>query len=103
MSDSKTVHTKEQFVASVREATFVPRRDLDMLFVLADVVHRRYTHAWLVPSPVFADFAKVRNNGIRRFSASLKPASNDQWVPYRLSPTELPQTVLARLTELAEA
>lgn len=100
---AKTVRTKERFVAFVREATFVPRDDLDMLFVLADVVHGRYTDAWLVPSPVFAGLAKVRNNGTRRFSASLKPASQDQWVPYRRSPTELPLAVLARLTELAEA
>jgi len=102
MSDSKTVRTKEQFVAFVREATFVPRNDLDMLFVLADVVHGRYTTAWLVPSPVFAALAKVRTNGTRRFSASLKPASQDQWAAYRLSPTELPLTVLERLSELAE-
>jgi len=72
-----------------------------MLVVLADVAHGRYTQAWLVPSPVFDQLAKVRNNETRRFSASLKPGSHDQWVPYRLSPTELPQAVLARLEELA--
>src|SRR5450759_1455333 len=102
MSDSKTVRTKAQFVAFVREATFAPRNDLDMLFVLADVVQGRYTAAWLVPSPVFAELAKVRSNGTRRFSASLKPASKDQCAAYRLSPTELPLTVLERLSQLAE-
>jgi hypothetical protein len=73
-----------------------------MLFVLADVVHGRYTTAWLVPSLAFADLAKVRSNRTRRFSASLKPACKDQWVAYRLSPTELPIAVLDRLSELAE-
>jgi hypothetical protein len=100
MSDSKTVRTKEQFVAFVREATFTPRADLDMLFVLADVTQGRYSKAWLVPSVVFADKTKVRSNHTRRFSASLKLASRDQWSAFRLEPEDLPVAVLDRLAQL---
>ena len=63
MSDSKTVRTKQRFIAMVREATFTPRDDLAMLFVLADVVEGRYTTAWLVPSKEFASRAQVRSDG----------------------------------------
>jgi len=52
-----------------------------MLFVLADVVYGRYTQAWLVPSPVFDQLAKVRNNETRRFSASLKPGATINGCP----------------------
>jgi hypothetical protein len=103
MSDSKTVRTKKQFVAFVREATFTPRSDLDKLFVLADVVEGRYTTAWLVPSTVFAELAKVRSNGTRRFSASLKDGTKDQWAAYRLSPQELPLKLLSCLGELGKS
>jgi len=100
MSDSKTVRTKDRFVASVREATFTPRRDLDMLFVLADVTEGRYTKTWLIPSTVFAGKTKLRNNQTRRFSASLKATSQDQRTEFRLEPAELPNAILDRLAEL---
>ena len=35
-----------------------------------------------------------------RFSASMKPESKDQWVPFRLTALELPRRVLVRLAEL---
>lgn len=101
MSDSKTVRTKGQFVTSVREATFSARPDLEMLFVLADVIKGRYTKAWLVPSSIFAARTEVRANHTRRFSASLKATSKDQWSEFRLEPAELPVAILGRLDELA--
>jgi hypothetical protein len=100
MSDSKTVRTKERFVTSVREATFSARRDLDMLFVLADVTEGRYTKAWLVPSAIFASRTKVRANQTRRFSASVKATTKDQWSEFRLEPSELPTAILDRLAGL---
>lgn len=94
MSDSKTVRTKQRFIAMVREATFVPRTDLAMLFVLADVAEGRYTTAWLVPSEEFASRAKVRSDGKRRFVASLKLDTKDQWVSFRHSAATLPAEIL---------
>jgi len=99
MSDSKTVRTKGRFVALVREATFAPREDLAMLFVLADVTEGRYTTAWLVPSIDFA--AKTSgslNKERRRFSGSVKPGTRDRWVGYRHTPATLPAEILRTLT-----
>ncbi len=100
-TDSKQVRDKARFGAVVRESTFAPRDDLDMLFVVADAAEGRYTTAWLVPSPVFAEKAHLRANGTRRFVASLKPHSNDQWRPYRLEREELPSALLSRLQTIA--
>lgn len=98
MSDSKTVRTKQRFIAMVREATFTPRDDLAMLFVLAEVVEGRYTTAWLVPSKEFASRAQVRSDGKRRFVASVKPDTKDQWVSFRHNAATLPAEVLRILT-----
>jgi len=98
MSDSKTVRTKQRFIAMVREATFAPRADLAMLFVLADVAKGQYTTAWLVPSEEFACRAKVRSDGKRRFVASLKPDTKDQWVSFRHTAATLPAEILRILT-----
>ena len=102
-TDSKQLRDKARFGAVVREATFAPRDDLDMLFVVADAVEGRYKTAWLVPSPVFAEKAHLRANGTRRFVASVKPDSNDKWRPYRLEREELPGALLSRLRTIAGA
>jgi hypothetical protein len=99
MSDSKRV-SGGSFVAFVRDATFQPRPDLDMLFVAVDVQQGAYTTAWLVPSTDFAAGTSVNGRGRRRFYASLNEASTARWASYRLTPAQLPQHILARLAEL---
>lgn len=100
MSDSKRIQS-EGFVAFVRSQTFVPRDDLDMLFVAIDVVHGIVMKAWLVPSKDYADaLGEPNSRGRYRFSASMKDASNDRWKPYRLEAAELPRAVLQRLEQL---
>lgn len=99
-TDSKQVRDKARFGA-VREATFTPRDDLDMLFVVADAAEGRHKAAWLVPSPIFAEKARLRANGTRRFVASLKPDSKDHWQPYRLEREDLPGAILQRLQTIA--
>lgn len=94
------VRNRSQFVAQVRDATFAARRDLDMLFVLVDPDQGRQVATWLVPSTEFAQLAPARANGKRRFSASVKPTSKDQWSGYRLAPAELASAVLERLATL---
>jgi hypothetical protein len=42
----------------------------------------------------------MTSNGTYRFRASLKPDTQDQWRPWRLTPAQLPGAVLRRLTEL---
>jgi len=100
MSDSKRIRS-EGFVAFVRSQTFVPRDDLDMLFVAIDVVHGIVMKAWLVPSKAYAaTLGEPNSRGRYRFSASLKDGSNDRWKPYRLAAHELPPAVLRRLEQL---
>jgi hypothetical protein len=102
MSDSKRLQSGA-FVAFVRDQTFAPRPDLDMLFLGVDVPTGAYTHAWLVPSEAFGAGTTVNGQGRRRFYASLNEASAARWATYRLTPAELPQRILARLAELDSA
>lgn len=100
MSDSKRVQAGS-FLAFVRSQTFRPRRDLDLLFVHVEVTEARLLTAWLIPSADFAAMAGTPNSrGRLRFSASLKPDSQDRWRKYRLEPAELAPRVLERLDEL---
>jgi hypothetical protein len=100
MSDSKRIQS-EGFVAFVRSQTFVPRENLDMLFVAIDVTHGIVMKAWLVPSKVYAEsLGNPNSKGRYRFTASMKDGSNDRWRQYRLEAHELPQAVLRRLEQL---
>ncbi len=100
MSDSKRVQD-EGFIAFVRSQTFVPRDDLDMLFVAIDVTQGIVMKAWLVPSKIYAStLGEPNNRGRYRFGASMKDGSNDRWKPYRLEAHELPPAVLRRLRQL---
>jgi hypothetical protein len=100
MSDGALANTG-RVQANVREATFRPRRDLDMLFVVIDAAVGRITTAWLVPSPAFAELVTRPNGqGRRVFAASSKPDAADRWRCYRLTAPELPVRVLDRLAEL---
>jgi hypothetical protein len=102
MSDSKRVQS-EGFVAFVRSQTFVPRTNLDILFVAIDVVHGAVMKAWLIPSREYAGTLGAPNSrGRYRFSASMKDDSKDRWRCYRLEAQELPQAVLHRLESLAQ-
>jgi len=89
------------FSQNVRDQTFRVRPDLYLLFVVVDPEQGTFELAWLVPSADFADRTKpdVRYQR-RRFAASTKPGSQDQWRRYRLTRRELPEQLLARLDEL---
>jgi hypothetical protein len=100
MSDGGLKRT-ERMQANVRDATFRPRADLDMLFVVVDPAEGRITLAWLVPSREFAALVPSPNvRGRRVFNASMKSDTADRWRRWRLEPSELAPHVLARLAEL---
>lgn len=87
--------------ANVREATFRPRPDLDVLVVVIDPAEGRILTAWLVPSIDFAELVPVPNGlGRRVFSASSKPDSRDRWRRWRLAPVELAPRLLHRVADL---
>jgi hypothetical protein len=53
MSDGQPVQ-EGRVQANVRKATFRPRRDLDMLFVVIDPAEGRIVAAWSMSNPEFA-------------------------------------------------
>lgn len=72
------------FATDIRDVTFRPREDLFLLFVVVDPTKPDFGPLWLVPSEKFADQVKVNARGRRRFAASAKRTSKDQWSEYRL-------------------
>lgn len=103
MSDGAGVG-RGRFLALVRGATFRPRRDLDMLFVLVDVANGAVDTAWLVPSSVFDEQKGTgTTKGSYRFSAALNPQSRDKWAQYRLTSAQLPPVIMKRLDEIERA
>jgi hypothetical protein len=97
---SGTMLRSSTFTAQVRDSTFVPRRDLYLLFVAVDSDFGDYGPVWLVPSGAFAERTTTNSRRRRRFVASAKPASRDQWSEFRLERSELPGRILEVLTEL---
>lgn len=103
MSDSLGIQ-RGSFLAQVRAATFNPRDDLDMLFAAIDIEMGSIITVWLVPSAQFREIVGSANSrGLYRFSASMKPGSQDRWSSYRLQPRDLPVKILQRLQELDDS
>jgi len=92
-----------KFLHSVRDQTFRERDDLYLLFVAVDAEQGTFEPVWLVPSVDFAKFTAPSARRRRRFSASAKPESKDQWRPYRLARSELASRLLAVLDVLEAA
>jgi len=82
------------FATDIRDVTFRPRKDLFLLFVVVDPTEPDFGPVWLVPSERFAKRTKVNVRGRRRFAASAKPTSHDQWSDYRLDKRELTRRLL---------
>ena len=89
---------------NVRAATFRPRPDLYMLFVIVDQAQATIEHVYLVPSAEFDRLANATGKGMRRITASLKPMANDKWRSFRLpDPSRLAGALLDVLGELERA
>jgi hypothetical protein len=100
MTDGAIV-ARGRFQAQVRSATFRPRGDLDMLYVLVDNSCGAIKIAWLVPSPAFDRLHGTPTTRANfRFSAAISGGSGDKWSPYRLPPAELPMRIIERLEAL---
>jgi hypothetical protein len=89
-----------RFIADVRQATFRPRSDFHVLFVIVDAASAEFGPVWLVPSLKVDETGLRTRNGMIRFSASAKPNANDQWRPFRLERSELAPRLLSVLGEL---
>lgn len=96
MSDGAVVQ-RGRFQAHVRNSSFYPRVDLDMLFVYVDVAQGSISQSWLVPSPVFAEQTTVNGRGRRVFAASMAPDSSDKWSRFSIPEGELAAVVVRRL------
>ncbi len=103
LDGSKQLREKQNFVSDVREETFRPRADLDLLYVSVDAPSAEIAWAWLVPSVALDEHGfRVTVNGKRlvRFQASAKAASSDKWSGYRIARRDLPAAVLKRVLHL---
>lgn len=101
-SDTSEV-LKGRFSANVRAATFEPRADLYMLFVVVDRPTAQLGPVWFIPSIDFDEHASTTGRGMRRISANTGPAAQDRWLPYRMGFEDLPrviQNALAALDQL---
>ena len=82
--DAKTSQD-DNLVANVRSATFRPREDLFILFVIVDLAAMALGPLWLVPSMEFATRANVLRQGeILRITASMKLPTFDKWAEFRV-------------------
>ena len=88
------------FVQQARVASFRPRRDLYMLFVVIDPDAAQIKMLWLVPSHDFDKLANTTGKGYRRITASMKPGAKDKWSAYRMPFPELAPRLLALLDEI---
>jgi hypothetical protein len=88
------LRTNRTFATDVRDVTFRPREDLFMLFVIVEPTAPDFGPVWLVPSEDFADRVKPNSRGLRRFVASAKETSEDQWSRYRIEKADLADCIL---------
>ncbi len=89
------------FRTQVRDATFSARDDLYLLFVAVDPDEGMFDLAWFVPSINFAEATTVNSQGRRRFVASAKENTRDQWSSYRCSRQNLAERILASIDSLS--
>lgn len=92
---------RQRFQTQVREVALRPRDDLYLLFVVADPEALDVGALWLVPSNDFVSKTRVGGNNKRKFVASAKEGSSDQWAEYIESKTDLPDRLLEVLADLA--
>ncbi|HXE98745.1 MAG TPA: hypothetical protein VN458_00195 [Solirubrobacterales bacterium] len=97
LASSKNLRKNGTFVADTREATFRPRDDLYMLFVVVEAKTATFGPVWLVPSTVLDQKAfrvTVKKKKLVRFQASSKKNSKDKWRAYRMSAEKLAPELL---------
>jgi hypothetical protein len=96
-----TSMSKGTFRTQVRDATFAARDDLYLLFVAVDPEEGLFDLVWLVPSTDFANATTVNSQGRRRFVASAKEKTQDQWSSYRCSRQDLANRILKAIDVLS--
>jgi hypothetical protein len=99
-STDAAVVQKGKFLANVRAASFQPRKDLYMLFVVVDRATATLGPVWFVPSFDFDRLANLASKGMRRIVASSGPNASGRWLQYRMNFTDLPKQILSVLEEL---
>jgi hypothetical protein len=77
------------FSTPIREATFAPAPDVYLLGIIVDVPTTSITHAWFIPSDVINERCKPNGQNTRVVTASIKPGTKNQWVPFRVAPDQI--------------
>jgi len=96
-STAKGIAERQRFQSQVRKATFRARKDLYILFVVANPATGDLETIWLVPSRAFARKAPLGRTQKFRFVASAKAGSKDQWARYLVSKADLSDRLLSAL------
>ena len=94
---------RNTFMTQVRRATFQPRADLAMLFVLYDDVKLQDLElAWLVPSQEFDGLTQGQGKSKARlvFASSITGAKG-MWAPFRYESIDLANAVVQLLETLS--
>jgi len=95
LTTAKGIAERKRFQSQVRAATLRPRKDLYMLFVVANPATLDLGPIWLVPSRKFVRKAPAGQNGKHRFVASAKPGTKDRWADHLVEKEHLPSRLLA--------
>lgn len=99
---AKTIEKRARFQQSVRAATFRPRPNLVLLFVVVDAKEGTFPFVWFIPSEEFLlRFRGPNGNGNYAFVASTKEDSRDRWSEYKCLRADLPKRILSTLDRLA--
>lgn len=80
---------RHRFITDIRQATFAPRDDFYVLFVVVNHPPARIELCWLVPSMDLAAHVQPNDRGLYRFAASTGPNATGHWSRYRLAGGEL--------------
>jgi hypothetical protein len=93
---------RNTFMTQVRRATFQPRPDLALLFVLYDDIQLQDLElAWLVPAEEFSTLTRAQHEGKARlvFATSLT-GSGGMWAPFRHMAADLAGAIVHLLESL---
>jgi hypothetical protein len=101
LMSAKTIQQRHRFQQNVEAATFRPRPNLAMLFVVVDATDWTFPFSWFIPSENFLDaFEKPNGQGRYAFIASTAANSRDRWSRYKSDRAVLPTKILAALDAL---
>lgn len=94
------VFPRNTFQTQLRRATFGPRPELALLFVLYDGDRQGIETAWLVPSLDFEELTRNLTHPDRIVFAASLSGQHNKWSAFRQTPSELPGALVELLERI---